>query len=90
MAHVSCQHKTKPETAMTEQPNTASLERAIRENLFPEGVAAVIAILRTANISRPKDARQRDALQEVAWLANRLVEMLGVDEYNRLLDELAL
>jgi hypothetical protein len=53
-------------------------------------VAAVIATLRTANIQRPKDARQRDALQEVAWLANRLIEMLGADEYNRLVDELSL
>ncbi len=75
---------------MKDQANIATLEHAIREHLSPEGVAAVIATLRTANTQRPTDARQRDALQEVAWLANRLIEMLGADEYNQLVDELSL
>ena len=75
---------------MTDQPNTAALEHAIREHLSPEGVATVIASLRTASIHCPKDSRQREALREVEWLADRLIAMLGAGEYNRLTNELLL
>jgi hypothetical protein len=57
---------------MTDQPNTATLEHAIRECLSPEGVAAVIAYLRAADMHRPKEPGQRAALREVKWLADRL------------------
>ncbi len=75
---------------MTNQQTTAALEHAIRECLSPEGVAAAIAYLRAADMHHPEEPRQRSALREVEWLADRLTEMLGVDELTRLMDELAL
>jgi len=75
---------------MTDQPNSAALEHALRECLSPEGVATVIAYLRAADMHRPKEPKQLAAVREVEWLADRLTAMLGVEEYNRLLDELAL
>lgn len=65
-------------------------ESAIRENLSPEGVAMTIAFLRTAGSFRSDNPANERAQRQVAWLADTLLEMLGVEEYNRLLDDLGL
>jgi hypothetical protein len=67
-----------------------AFETVIRDNLSPEGVTAVIAFLRTASIGQAKSDEQRQALLEVEWLANTLLGLIGVEEYNRMLDELSL
>ena len=65
-------------------------ETVIRDNLSPEGVAAVIAFLRPASMGRPASDAQCRALREVEWLADALTELIGDREYGRLLDELSL
>jgi hypothetical protein len=68
-----------------------AFEDVVRTNLSPEGVAAAICFLRTAEFgNRPTTERQRHALAEVEWLANALLQTLGVEEHNRLIDELSL
>ena len=67
-----------------------AFENAIRENLSPEGVVAVIAFLRVADSYHLTSAEGQRALREVDWLANTLLEMVGVGEFNRLSDELGL
>jgi hypothetical protein len=68
-----------------------AFEKAICDNLSPDGVATAIAWLRAAESgNQPSDERALAALREVEWLADVLTEMLGVDEHNRLIDELGL
>lgn len=67
-----------------------AFENVIRDNLSPAGVAAIIAFLRVAESYQPANAAAEEALRQVAWLADTLLEMLSVDEYNRLLDEVGL
>lgn len=68
-----------------------AFEKAIRDNLSPDGVATAIAWLRAAESGNiPSDERALSALREVEWLADVLTEMLGVDEHNRLIEELGL
>ena len=77
-----------------QRPNDAAeqqaFETAIRNNLSPEGVVAVIAFLSTASITHPDNDEHRKAIEELRWFRDRLLEMVGVEEYNRLLDELGL
>ena len=68
---------------------TALLE-AIRENLSPEAVASIIAFLQPAAFYRPANEEAQRALQEVEWFADTLTGMLGVEEHNRLMEELGL
>jgi hypothetical protein len=70
--------------------NVEALTSAIRECLSPEAVATVIAFLQPAAFDKPANDDARKALQEVEWLADTLTEMLGVDEHNRLMEELGL
>ena len=67
-----------------------AFEKVIRDNLSPEGVAAIIAFLQSAAFYKPANDEAGQALAQVAWFANTLTEMLGVDEHNRLIDELGL
>lgn len=65
-------------------------ESAIRENLSPEGVAMTIATLRSAGNYRSGTPANERAQAQVEWLANTLMQMIGVEEYNRLLEDLGL
>ena len=69
----------------------AVFEKAILENMSPDGVAAAICYLRCAEFgNQPTSERAIAALREVEWLADTLTELLGVDEHNRLIEELGL
>jgi hypothetical protein len=50
----------------------------------------VIAFLRTASVNAPTTEAQRQALAEVEWLADTLLDLIGVEECNRIYDELCL
>jgi hypothetical protein len=65
-------------------------EQVIRNNFTPEGVAMIIAVLRTAPAYRPAGDEARGALREVHWLAETLTRLLGPREYARLIEELGL
>ena len=67
-----------------------ALMQAIRDNLSPEAVAAMIAFLSVARSHTPANASARQALQQVGWFADQMLDLVGVDTYNRLLDELGL
>ncbi len=75
---------------MTGAVDQTAFETAIRENLSPEGIAAIIAFLQPAAFYKPANADAIAALQQVEWLADTLTEMLGADEHNRLMEKLGL
>ena len=68
----------------------AAFEKVIRDNLSPEGVTAIIAFLRPASSYAPATDEGKQALQQVGWFADTLQAMLGVEEYNHLVDEIGL
>jgi len=67
-----------------------AFEQAIRENLSPEGVATIIAFLQPATMQKAPTEEAHRGLCELEWFADTLIELLGVDRYDRLLDELGL
>ena len=67
-----------------------AFETVIRDNLSPEGVATIIAFLQPATMYKGPTEEAQRGLRELEWLANTLIDLLGVDEYNRLLEELGL
>jgi hypothetical protein len=68
----------------------AAFEKVIRDNLSPEAVATIIAFLQPAAHYRPADERAMQALREVEWFADTLTALLGVEECQRLFEELSL
>jgi hypothetical protein len=72
-----------------------AFEKVIRDNLSPEAVATIIAFLQPAAFYKPANGQplneqQHNGLAGAEWLADTLVEMLGVDEHMRLMEELGL
>lgn len=67
-----------------------AFEKVIRGNLSPEAVASIIAFLQPAAFYRPANEGAMQALRQVEWFANTLTDMLGVEEHNRLMEELGL
>jgi len=67
-----------------------AFEKVIQENLSPEAVATIICLLEPARLQQPRTDRQRQGLLGAEWLADTLIELLGVDEHMRLMDELEL
>ncbi len=67
-----------------------AFEKVIRDNLSPEGVATIIVFLQPATCYKPANDYAKQALLQVEWLTNALIDMLGVQEHNRLMDELGL
>ena len=87
---MTTKRENKKRTTKTEAIDQAAFEKAIRENLSPHGVAAIICYLRCAQLGdRPTNEQGVAALREVKWLADTLTEMLG-DEQNQLIEELGL
>ncbi|MEQ8784796.1 MAG: hypothetical protein RIC55_00795 [Pirellulaceae bacterium] len=62
----------------------------IRENLSPEAVATIIAFLQPAAFYKPANNDTMQALRQVEWFADTLTDMLGVEEHQRLMEELGL
>jgi len=79
-----------PKPRMSGAVDQEAFEQVIRDNLSPEGVATIIAFLQPATSYRAPTPEANRGLMELEWLANTLIDLLGVDEYNRLLDELGL
>ena len=65
-------------------------KRAIRDQLSPGGIATIIATLQPATMQRAPTEDAQRGLDELEWFANTLIEVLGVDEYQRLLEEMCL
>lgn len=82
-------HKNKDER-MSGAVEQEAFVKVIRDNLSPEGVAAIIAFLQSAAFYKPANVGAKRALCQVEWFADTLTEMLGVDEHNRLMEGLGL
>lgn len=70
--------------------NQRAFEKAIRDNLSPEGVAAIIALLQPASNYRNDAPANERALDQVEWFRETLLELIGVPECNRLMDEIGM
>lgn len=79
-------NQERPNDAAEQQP----FEKVIRDNLSPEGVVAVIALLSPASITNPDNDEHRKAIEELRWFRDRLLDLVGIEEYNRMLDEFGL
>ncbi len=67
-----------------------AFEKVIRDNLSPEGIATILAFLQPALNRRPQTAAQTRGFHQAEWFYDTLLELLGVDECNRLFEELSL
>ena len=75
-------------------PNEAidqeAFEQVMRDNLTPDAIAMIAAFLQVAAFQKSDDDRADDALKQVEWFSERLTALLGVEEHNRLMEELGL
>ena len=67
-----------------------AFEKVIHDNLSPEAVATIIALLQPAALYKPANEDALHALQQVEWFADTLTELLGVDLCNHLFEQLGL
>jgi hypothetical protein len=67
-----------------------AFEVAIQNNLSPHGVAAVIAMLQTADHYRRGTPANEAAFTQAVWLRETLLGMLGVVLFNHLIEEIGL
>lgn len=65
-------------------PEQQRLSDALGNCLSPEAICLAVAYLQTAR------CRDGNANKQVAWLADTMLEMLGVPTYNRLMDQIGL
>ena len=65
-----------------------AFEQVIRENMSPEGVAALVMALQSAGSIRTKTPEGEQALQQVIWFHNTLLDMIGVTTFNQTMNEL--
>lgn len=70
--------------------DTEQLKASLRESLSPDAIAVIIAYLQPACMARPGNHEAEQALGEVEWLHDTLVEILGVEEVGRKFEELRL
>ena len=63
---------------------------AIRDNLSPEAVAAIIALLQTAGNYRNGTPENETAINQVVWFHDTLLDLIGVDGFNVLVEEIGL
>ena len=64
---------------------SATLAAAIRDNLSPEAVVGIAACIVSADMIKKADVRK-----QVICFREFLVQMIGVQEYNRMLEEIGL
>ncbi|MBN2133602.1 MAG: hypothetical protein JW741_29140 [Sedimentisphaerales bacterium] len=67
-----------------EAVDEGDLFSAIRDNLSPQAVAAITAYLRSAQ------TRDDNVNRQVAWFTEGLINLLGVEQYGQLLEEVGL
>ena len=74
----------KVRVTVPEAIDEGDLAAALKDNLSPQAVAAIAAYLTAARV------KNRQVQRQIEWFAGMLVDMLGVDEFNRLVDEVGL
>jgi len=68
----------------TKDETERELVDALRELLSPEAVGAIVAWL------QPATTKNAQVNIEIEWFRDTLLEMLGVDEFNRICEEVGL
>ncbi|QDU30286.1 hypothetical protein ETAA8_54050 [Anatilimnocola aggregata] len=68
--------------------NQKAFEKVIRDNLSPEGVAALVMALQPAGSIRATTPEGDQAIEQVIWFKNTLLDMIGVKNFNRQMEEL--
>jgi hypothetical protein len=76
------------EERMSGAVNQKVFEKVIRDNLSPEGVAALVMALQPAGSIRATTPEGDQAIEQVIWFKNTLLDMIGVENFNRQMDEL--
>ena len=74
----------KVRVTVPEAIDEGDLAEALKDNLSPQAVAAIAAFLTAARV------KNRQVQRQIEWFAGMLVDMLGVDEFNRLIEEVGL
>jgi hypothetical protein len=82
--------KRQQRASMSGAVDQAAFENAIRDNLSPEGVAAIIALLQTAGNYRNGTPENEAAINQVVWFHDTLLDLIGVDGFNELVEEIGL
>ena len=65
-----------------------AFEKVIRDNLSPEGVTALVMALQPAGSIPATTPEGEQALQQVIWFRNTLLDLIGVETFNETIDEL--
>ena len=65
-----------------------AFEKVIRDNLSPEGVAALVMALQSAGSIPATTPEGEQALQQVIWFRDTLLDLIGVETFNQTMDEL--
>jgi hypothetical protein len=76
------------EERMSGAVDQAAFEKVLRDNLSPEGVAALVMALQPAGSIRATTPEGDQAIEQVIWFRNTLLDMIGVKTFNRTMDEL--
>jgi hypothetical protein len=65
-----------------------AFENEIRENMSPDDVAALVMALQSAGSIRATTPEGEQAIQQVIWFHNTLLDMIGVQTFNQTMNEL--
>lgn len=65
-----------------------AFEKVIRDNLSPEGVAALVMALQSAGSLSVATPAGEQALRQVIWFRDTLLKLIGVETFNQTMDEL--
>ncbi|QDU28854.1 hypothetical protein ETAA8_39590 [Anatilimnocola aggregata] len=76
------------EERMSGAVDQEAFEKVIRDNLSPEGVAALVMALQPAGSIRATTPEGEQAVQQVLWFRSTLLDMIGVKTFNQQMDEL--
>ena len=74
----------------TDAVDQEAFNKVMRDNLSPEAIAAIIALLQPAGSYRNDTPANNAAINEVHWFRDTLLTMVGLDEFHRLVNEIGL
>jgi hypothetical protein len=82
-------HRRATQAVANEDPQMPeALAEALRDNFSPQGLTLIAGYLQIATAGDTDEGRQ--ATGEAQWLSQAIVEMIGVETYNSLCEEIAI
>ena len=67
-----------------------AFEKAIRENLSPEGITAIIALLQPTSNYRNDTSVNTRALDQIEGFRETLLDIIGFETFNDLVNEIGM